>query len=178
MKYIKKFEESGVSQSTFRTNKCFNFLSAVEHNDLEKVKRWVKRHPGEIDIETTDGETALIWAASYGYFDIAKFLIDNGADINHKTPWNKTPLYWAADSPYSNVNQLDIIVYLIEKGADKKATVLIAIANLFDYVSKEAVPMWLKPFMSGIKQFIVYTVVSILIDWIVAKYNSGDWRKE
>lgn len=118
MKYIKKFEESGVSQSTFRTNKCFNFLSAVEHNDLEKVKRWVKRHPGEIDIETTDGETALIWAASYGYFDIAKFLIDNGADINHKTPWNKTPLYWAADSPYSNVNQLDIIVYLIEKGAD------------------------------------------------------------
>lgn len=67
---------------------------------------------------------------------------------------------------------------LIEKGADKKATVLIAVANLFDYVSKEAVPMWLKPFMSGIKQFVVYTVVSILVDWIVAKYNSGDWRKE
>ena len=67
---------------------------------------------------------------------------------------------------------------LIENGPDKKATVLISVANLFDYVSKEAIPLWLKPFYSGIKQFIVYTVVSILIDWVVAKYNSGDWRKE
>lgn len=119
MKYLKKFEKSDeVSQSTFRTNKCYNLLNAVDWNEIEKVKRWVKKHPDEIDIATTDGETALIWAASRGYFDIAKFLIDNGADINYKTPWNKTPLYWAADTPYPKVNQLDIIVYLIEKGAD------------------------------------------------------------
>lgn len=67
---------------------------------------------------------------------------------------------------------------LIGDGADKKATVLSAVAVLYDYIIKESFPLWLKPYAFGIKGFIVYTIVSIAIDWIVSKYNSGDWRRD
>lgn len=64
-----------------------------------------------------------------------------------------------------------------ENGADKKATVLAAVAVLYDYVVAATIPLWLRPFAKSIKMFIIYTVMSIAIDWIVSKYNAGTWRK-
>lgn len=64
-----------------------------------------------------------------------------------------------------------------ENGADKKATVLAAIVVLYDYVVAQALPIWLKPFAKSIKTFIIFTVMSIAIDWIVSKYNTGAWKK-
>lgn len=64
-----------------------------------------------------------------------------------------------------------------ETGADKKATVLIGIGVLYDYVLKQFIPLWLKPFASSIKVFIIGTLCSIAIDWIVLKYNNGSWAK-
>jgi len=61
-----------------------------------------------------------------------------------------------------------------EAGADKKATVMAAIAILYDYISV-AFPFWLKPFAPMIKKFIIYTLIAIAVDWIVAKYKDGSW---
>jgi hypothetical protein len=63
-----------------------------------------------------------------------------------------------------------------ESGADKKATVIAAVVVLYDYVVAQALPIWLKPFATSIKTFIIYTVISIAIDWIVSKYNTGAWK--
>lgn len=65
---------------------------------------------------------------------------------------------------------------LIDSGPDKKATVLAAISALYDYIIKEAMPIWLKPFAGQIKQIIIYTIISTAIDFIVAKYKDGSWR--
>lgn len=65
---------------------------------------------------------------------------------------------------------------LIDSGPDKKATVLAAIAALYDYIIKEAMPIWLKPFANSIKQVIIYTIISAIIDFIVTKYRDGSWR--
>lgn len=65
---------------------------------------------------------------------------------------------------------------LIDLGADKKATVLNALDKLYDYVVREAIPIWLRPFAGVIKNYVVYTVASSMIDWIVAKYNNGSWK--
>lgn len=75
----------------------------------------------------------------------------------------------------------DLIAYVddvIDNGPDKKATVLNAIDNLYDYVVREALPIWLKPFSSVIKKYIINEIVSPAIDWIVQKYRNGDWRKK
>ena len=64
-----------------------------------------------------------------------------------------------------------------EEGADKKATVLVAVEKLYDYVIREAMPIWLKPFSGLIKKHIIFGLLSPAIDWIVQKYREGDWRK-
>lgn len=67
---------------------------------------------------------------------------------------------------------------LIDQGPDKKATVLAAVGALYDYIAAEAMPIFLKPFNSYIKSFLVDVVVSSSIDFIVDKYNNGLWKKD
>lgn len=60
-------------------------------------------------------------------------------------------------------------------GPDKKATVLAAVDRLYDYVVREALPIWLVPFAGPIKAYIIGVLVSNAIDWVVLKYKSGSW---
>lgn len=60
-------------------------------------------------------------------------------------------------------------------GEDKKATVLNATDRLYDYVVREAMPIWMAPFAGVVKQYIIYVLVSNAIDWIVSKYREG-WK--
>lgn len=66
---------------------------------------------------------------------------------------------------------------LMVGGPDKKATVMTAVSALYDYIIKGNLPLWLLPFSTTVKAFIVGTVISIAIDWIVAKYKEGAWKK-
>lgn len=74
----------------------------------------------------------------------------------------------------------DELVQLVESmipgGADKKATVLDAAGKLYDKFFAPALPIWLKPFNSFIKKFVVNIVLSNVIDFIVQKYNDGSWK--
>lgn len=68
----------------------------------------------------------------------------------------------------------DLIVAVNESnilGEDKKATVIDATDRLYDYIVKEAIPLWLVPFAGVIKQYIITVLVSNAIDWIVSKYK-------
>jgi len=60
---------------------------------------------------------------------------------------------------------------------DKKATVLAAVSTLYDYVVKEAAPLWMRPIAGLIKNFVIYTLLSVLIDWTWSKYKNGNWLK-
>ncbi len=63
-----------------------------------------------------------------------------------------------------------------ESGPDKKATVLAAIAIIYDYISREALPLWAKPFSNSVRQIVIYIIMSAAIDWIIEKYRHGSWR--
>lgn len=67
---------------------------------------------------------------------------------------------------------------LIDNGPDKKATVLKGVEALYDHMVAGKLPIWLKPWAGGIRVFIIYTIISIAIDFIVAKYKAGAWKKE
>ncbi len=103
--------------------------------------------------------------------------------VDHDAPWYK---FWGGVS-LVDVTQyllfaLDQFIHMVddivEKGADKKATVLEAIEKVYDYIIKEAMPWWLRPISGKVKDVILNTVISSSIDWIVEKYRNGEWRKK
>jgi ankyrin repeat protein len=64
------------------------------------------------------GATALTTAASYGKTDYVQLLVENGADIEIKDPWDgRTPLMAASLYGYS-----DIVEFLLSKNANVNAT--------------------------------------------------------
>lgn len=73
---------------------------------------------------------------------------------------------------------IQFVETMIEAGPEKKAAVLLIMAQLFDYVFKAAIPIWLKPFTPIIKQIVVNIIIGNLIEFIVAKYKAGYWKME
>ena len=61
-------------------------------------------------------------------------------------------------------------------GVDKKALVMVAIGELYDYLSAQCFPLWLKAVSPMLKSVILSQVISPSIDWIVAKYKGSEWN--
>lgn len=88
---------------------------------------------------------------------------------------------WASVVQFLTQALDSLINFLVEQGipgADKKATVLNAISNLWDYVVNPLIPFWVRPFAGVIKNFVINVIISNAIDWIVAKYQSGAWKPQ
>ena len=64
----------------------------------------------------TDNETSLHLAAQKGHVDVAKVLVENGADVNAIDGFGQTTLHLAAF--YGHV---DVAKVLVENGADVNA---------------------------------------------------------
>lgn len=77
------------------------------------------------------------------------------------------------------IHSVDYFVSIIEDkipdGATKKATVIATITVLYNTIVNPLMPIYLKPFSWQIKAIVLNTV-SILIDFIVSKYNNGNWN--
>ena len=68
----------------------------------------------DVESPNEDGQTALMLAARAGALDVAKTLVEHGANVNAKESWRgQTALMWAADGNFPDLAQ-----YLISKGAD------------------------------------------------------------
>ncbi len=83
---------------------------------------------------SADKSTALLLATINGHFDIAKFLVDRGADVNLASMDGAMPLYgvvntqWARKSfypqpttKYEKISYLDLMQAMLEHGADPNA---------------------------------------------------------
>ncbi len=68
----------------------------------------------DVESPNGDGQTALMLAARIGSLDVAKLLVERGADVNAKEAWRgQTALMWAVDNNFPELTQ-----YLIDNGAD------------------------------------------------------------
>jgi len=65
-----------------------------------------------IDFETYNGETALMYHAGKGHYDIVRMLLDSGADIQHRNIDHMTSLLEACDR-----GSVDIVQLLLSRGA-------------------------------------------------------------
>eukprot|EP01112_Ceratiomyxa_fruticulosa_P007510 TRINITY_DN1953_c0_g2_i1.p1 TRINITY_DN1953_c0_g2~~TRINITY_DN1953_c0_g2_i1.p1 ORF type:complete len:241 (+),score=53.20 TRINITY_DN1953_c0_g2_i1:250-972(+) len=81
--------------------------------DLEKVKKILESDPSQVNFRDECGRTALNWSCDRGFYDITKYLIENGADINSQDEDGSTPLHYASLCGHKSIVNL-----LKEKGAN------------------------------------------------------------
>ena len=93
------------------------FLRAAGGGDLAKASALLDRNPGLISSKDKKGFTALHYAASYGYKDMAKLLLAKGADVNAKTARGDTPLHYTAAYDFKDITEL-----LLSNKADPNIT--------------------------------------------------------
>ncbi|GFY65411.1 putative pre-16S rRNA nuclease [Trichonephila inaurata madagascariensis] len=106
-----------------------SFLRAAAKHNCGKVVELLTERGANIDLKGEKGETPLFSAVKEGHINMARFLIEKGADINVQCSYNGyTALHTAVDKSnpsmmkqFNKVNTADyieIIKLLIEKGAD------------------------------------------------------------
>jgi hypothetical protein len=96
--------------------------------------------------------------------------------------WKVTQTYLLKSTSFI-ISILDELILFVEslqipQGSDKKAAVIAMVGKLFDYIVIQAFPIWLRPFSGVIKEVVIGVIVNNLIDFIVAKYNSGYWTMQ
>ena len=72
-----------------------SLLAAVEQNDSKQVKEILTDPNYEIDESNQQQETPLLIATHNNYIDIAKALIDHGADVNQQDAISDSPYLYA-----------------------------------------------------------------------------------
>jgi fucose 4-O-acetylase-like acetyltransferase len=87
---------------------------AVIEGNLEAVKQHIAAGSDLDEKELSGGSSPLITAAVFGKTDIAKFLIEAGANVNFKNNEGSTPLHSAAFFCHT-----EIVEALMANGADK-----------------------------------------------------------
>ena len=68
---------------------------------------------GDLDATDADGNTALHWAAAFGYVDVIAALLERGAEIDATNGWGQTPLLMAAGAGHAEAT-----IALVDAGAD------------------------------------------------------------
>jgi ankyrin repeat domain-containing protein 50 len=69
-------------------------------------------YKADINSLTSNGETALMSAAAYGFLECAKVFVENGADLSIKENGGNTALHYAIGNNHSTIAE-----YLIESGS-------------------------------------------------------------
>lgn len=78
-------------------------MQAVKVGDLERAKVLLKNDPQSLEARQVSGSTALMWALIFRQFDMAKWLIEQGADMLHINKSNVSAFQLAcklADLPF------------------------------------------------------------------------------
>jgi ankyrin repeat protein len=90
---------------------------AVYNDNLANVKLHLERYD-DVNVTFSDGSTPLYCAIENYRIEVAKYLIEKGADINAKNDSKRgmTLLFLVAER-----GDLEVFKYLVEKGADVNA---------------------------------------------------------
>ena len=63
-----------------------SFLWAVENQEYEQCQRMLREGLVNVDVRTTHGLTPLMLAASRGFLDILRLLLDHRAEVDLRDP--------------------------------------------------------------------------------------------
>ena len=87
---------------------------AIKTDKIKAVKKLVEADPAIVNTENSDGDSPLYIAVQEENMDIAKYLIDNGADVNHIN----TREVWSILHLACHLKNLEMVELLIDNGAN------------------------------------------------------------
>jgi uncharacterized protein len=88
--------------------------AAAEEGDLAEVERLVGHDPGLLNARHSFGDmTPLMYASSNGHVGVVRWLLDRGAAMNERNPYEGTALWYACREGRAPVVRL-----LLQRGAD------------------------------------------------------------
>lgn len=87
-------------------------VEAAKNGDLQTVKTILAKDPSKLNATDDSKYTALHWACMRAHWEVAKYLIEKGADLNVAGGDEGTQINWAVH--HDNV---EIIKLMVEKGA-------------------------------------------------------------
>jgi ankyrin repeat protein len=108
-----------------------SIVGAVKTGDLQTVKIRIAADHSLLDTLDEKGNSLLGTAILSNQVEAARYLLDEGSDVNHKNKSGYTPLHFAADR-----NQVEIVDFLIRRGADVNAVNKYQITPLFSAIEK------------------------------------------
>jgi ankyrin repeat protein len=91
---------------------------AIKTDKLKAVKKLVEADPAIVNTENSDGDSPLYIAVQEENMDIAKYLIDNGADVNHIN----TREVWSILHLACHLKNLEMVKLLLDNDADIELT--------------------------------------------------------
>ena len=92
-------------------------LTQAEADELARVKSLAQNSPDLLNALYKDGMTSLQFAATTGYYEVAKYLLAHGSSVNALSPGATPPIVSAAGRGH-----LRIVELLLENGADINAS--------------------------------------------------------
>ena len=97
------------------------FFTAIKNRDETQIQSLLRKGMN-VNAKDKNGTTPLMRIAFDGNTSTAKYLLDNGADVNLSNNFEMTALMNAASRPYSDShpkdNNLEIARILVDHGAD------------------------------------------------------------
>jgi uncharacterized protein len=93
-----------------------DMMFAIMSGELDKIRQSIAADKNVVTLRDKAKRTLLMEAAIFKNEDIARLLVENGADVNAKELKGWSVLHFAAQS-----NLPDLVKLLIEKGADINA---------------------------------------------------------
>ena len=89
-------------------------IRAIQNQDLNDLRSTISKNKAILnDIEDSKGNTLLNVAVQEGKIEIVKYLVSEGAGVNHQDSSEETPLIIAIKE-----GKLDLIIYFLSQGAD------------------------------------------------------------
>lgn len=92
-------------------------INAVAENKPAIIP-WLLDNGANVNHQDRTGFTALHFCGQNGFLDIAKHLVNHGADPNIQDIYGNTPLSTAIHSARAHPHKFELVKILLQKGAD------------------------------------------------------------